>query len=351
MRVFCWEYACATAATGTVSAAGETVPVALLWPEGRAMLAAVLADFAAVPGLEAWTVLPAGADASWLPPGVKVEWCDPAEEPAAFRHVASWADWSLLIAPEFDERVLSGRCRWVEEVGGRLLGLPAEVTRTLSNKLAYSNYINGYGRIPPINPTTYSGVFFSFGLSLRTTVVKPRLGAGCVGVRLWQPGQRWPDEWTRNDGLVEQLYCPGQAASVSWLTGPLSPQPLAPCRQLVRLGTADSEYLGGSVPLLGIEAERAVALTRPLVEYLKKFRGYIGFDIVLGDDPSGEQDAVIEINPRLTTSYIGLRRLAAFNIAEAMLKIAAGQEVGPLTWKPGRVEFDPDGTVREFPAG
>ena len=32
-------------------------------------------------------------------------------------------------------------------------------------------------------------------------------------------------------------------------------------------------------------------------------------------------DRVIEINPRLTTSYVGLRALARFNLAEALLAV------------------------------
>ena len=38
---------------------------------------------------------------------------------------------------------------------------------------------------------------------------------------------------------------------------------------------------------------------------------------MLGDDPAGADDVVIEINPRLTTSYLGLRRLARDNLADA----------------------------------
>jgi predicted ATP-grasp superfamily ATP-dependent carboligase len=68
--------------------------------------------------------------------------------------------------------------------------------------------------------------------------------------------------------------------------------------------------------------------------------------LVLGDADDGSRDYAIEINPRLTTSYIGLRALAEFNIAEAMLKIAQGEEVGERKWKPGRVRFGPDGTVK-----
>jgi predicted ATP-grasp superfamily ATP-dependent carboligase len=57
-------------------------------------------------------------------------------------------------------------------------------------------------------------------------------------------------------------------------------------------------------------------------------------------------DAVIEINPRLTTSYVGLRALAETNLAEALLHVALGDAIPNLAWRPGVVQFNADGTVQ-----
>jgi predicted ATP-grasp superfamily ATP-dependent carboligase len=73
--------------------------------------------------------------------------------------------------------------------------------------------------------------------------------------------------------------------------------------------------------------------------------GYVGVDVVLGDTEDGSQDQAIEINPRLTTSYIGLRRLARDNLAEALLALMAGQHVPSPRWHAGSVRFWPDGMV------
>jgi predicted ATP-grasp superfamily ATP-dependent carboligase len=70
--------------------------------------------------------------------------------------------------------------------------------------------------------------------------------------------------------------------------------------------------------------------------------GYIGVDLVLGADPDGQDDHVIEINPRLTTSYVGLRALSRNNLAAAMLVVAEGREPA-LSWHDGVVEFSADG--------
>jgi predicted ATP-grasp superfamily ATP-dependent carboligase len=72
--------------------------------------------------------------------------------------------------------------------------------------------------------------------------------------------------------------------------------------------------------------------------------GYIGVDLVLGDDASGTGDRVIEINPRLTTSYVGLRAAARCNLVEAMWQLAVGQSPS-LEFDERPLRFWADGTI------
>jgi len=72
--------------------------------------------------------------------------------------------------------------------------------------------------------------------------------------------------------------------------------------------------------------------------------GYVGIDLVLGRDPNGSEDFVIEVNPRLTTSYVGLRAAAQGNLADAMVRISAG-ESSELSFSERPLEFDIDGNV------
>jgi predicted ATP-grasp superfamily ATP-dependent carboligase len=67
--------------------------------------------------------------------------------------------------------------------------------------------------------------------------------------------------------------------------------------------------------------------------------------LVLGDDPFGDQDVVIEVNPRVTTSYVGLRAAAESNLAAAMLALVEDR-APDLRYSPESLEFDADGTVR-----
>jgi hypothetical protein len=53
---------------------------------------------------------------------------------------------------------------------------------------------------------------------------------------------------------------------------------------------------------------------------------------------------VVEINPRLTTSYVGLRQLLKTNLAAAMIEAAAGRPV-ELGLARQRVEFTAEGRI------
>jgi predicted ATP-grasp superfamily ATP-dependent carboligase len=67
-------------------------------------------------------------------------------------------------------------------------------------------------------------------------------------------------------------------------------------------------------------------------------------DLVLGADPNGREDFVIEVNPRLTTSYVGLRAAAQANLADAMWKISRGK-LPQVDFSGRPIEFDASGNV------
>ena len=132
-------------------------------------------------------------------------------------------------------------------------------------------------------------------------------------------------------------FCHGTPASVSFLCGPAKSIPLEPCLQ--KLSDDDSfAYLGGKLPLDPPLRERAITLASNAINAMPKTVGYVGVDLVLGHAVDGSEDFVIEINPRLTTSYLGLRRLCRNNPALAMLSIASGKNI-ELSFRCNSIEF------------
>jgi tyramine---L-glutamate ligase len=338
--VFVYEDVCATGAGGD----DGSPPAPSLLAEGRAMLSAVADDFRAVPG-------------------VRVTTCGTATD---FPSLAAAADYTLVIAPECGGR-LEYLCREVFRVGGRLLGPSPDAVHLAADKLALARH---WIRCDVPTPATCRLGDAPAGLPL---VVKPRDGAGSQQIRraerreppdpdvgrlsraVGRDGSGEPSYVTIgpltghplafNAPTIAQEYVPGFAASVAFLIGQDTIMPLVPCEQ--RLSTDGRfQYRGGSLPIAADLPARAVRIATAAVRCVPGLRGYVGVDVVLGTDG---RDWAIEINPRLTTSYVGLRVLARFNLAAAMLAAVRGESMPVLAWHDGNVEFTPDGAVTRTP--
>lgn len=248
----------------------------------------------------------------------------PGHEARAFRALAEESDCSLLIAPETDG-LLEERCRWAAEAGCAILGPDEEAVRLTGDKLALARHLADHSvPTPPTTPLTGASVF--------PAVCKPRWGAGSQSTYLVHDRDALA-ACQKAEPRVEFLVQPllrGTAASVAFLVGPGRCVPLAPAGQTLS-DDGRFHYLGGWAPLSDPLRQQALDLAGAAVACVPGLHGYVGVDVVVG--PSGGH--VIEINPRLTTSYVGLRRLANGNLAGALLAVAAGR-APRLTWREGR---------------
>src|SRR5262249_45352566 len=102
-------------------------------------------------------------------------------------------------------------------------------------------------------------------------------------------------------------------------------------------------YLGGRAPLDAPLQARARSLAERAVCPVPGLAGYFGVDLVLGDSADGRDDTIIEINPRMTTSYVGLRKLARGNLMQTLLRLAVGEPPDLMEWHAKEVRFHPDG--------
>jgi len=324
-----------------------------LLAEGLAMVTALASDFSAIQDCRVHVLqdgdvpLHLFADVSTHPVH------NQAEYQSAFVEQAAAADWTVLIAPECQGSLLE-RVETALACGGRLLSPGPQVVRPASDKHATAEHLWRAGVPAP------RGAIWTLGEPLPADlqfplVVKPRDGAGSQGVRLvhsldaLRAAAREMVADSGDESLKEtrvEEYAAGVAVSVAFLCGPRERVALPACEQ--RLSSdGHFTYLGGMTPLAAPLAARATALARRAINTLADPFGYLGVDLVLGVDPAGSGDRVIEINPRLTTSYVGLRAAVSENLAAAMLRIALGQpgEIGAVV---RRVEFTADGRAIEI---
>ncbi len=325
MRIFLHEYVC-------VELAVQQGIAESLRAEGGAMLTTLAEDLARVPGVAVATLADSG----------------PGDLRERFQEQARRADWTVVIAPEFNDILLT-RCRWAVEAGGQLLGPSPDAVRLTADKLRLGEHLARHGIATPpcrlfVPEETPTHAAFPL-------VVKPRHGAGSQDTFLL-PSPSALEEYKRTatgQTAVETLvqpYVSGRPVSVAFLIGPRQTLPLPPAVQEL---SADGRfrYLGGELPLPPELAARAVRLAAQAVGAVPDLLGYVGVDLVLGDAANGSADWVIEINPRLTTSYVGLRALAQTNLAEVMVRLAEGAADVAVRWRAGVVRFRADGTVMQ----
>jgi predicted ATP-grasp superfamily ATP-dependent carboligase len=278
---------------------------------------------------------------------VEIVAVEASQESSVFRNLLRCCDAVLIIAPEFDD-LLHQRCHWVEQAGPRLLGPSSKAVRLTGDKLLLARHFENWSIPSPI--TVGLGVP-PFTADMRSPAVcKPRLGAGSQATFFVRdpnelatcPARAQQEGWMGE--LLLQPFVPGLACSAAFLIGPDAIVALPPCRQHLS-DDGRFHFLGGELPLPPDLAERAVALGRRAVSSVPGLNGFVGVDLVLGASTDGVDDAAIEINPRLTTSYVGLRALAEFNLAEAMLHVVRGHCLGNLKWGKGSVVYDCHGRV------
>ena len=148
--------------------------------------------------------------------------------------------------------------------------------------------------------------------------------------------------------MVHQRLVPGRPCSVAVLNDEVLPAG----EQDIRIDGQPGRlsYHGGTVPAADIDAAAVARLVEQVRAAVPGLRGWWGIDFVIPHDPfppgdpaANRDPVLIEVNPRLTTSYLGYRALARDNLAERLL--FPERPFPPIRWKGGTARFTKDGRV------
>ncbi|MGH8753895.1 MAG: ATP-grasp domain-containing protein [Burkholderiales bacterium] len=325
MRIFVYEH---------ITGGGlldQALPAALA-QEGDMMLHALLRDLGDIPGIEVVATRDPRLPALDFPISLYTP-RRAADTERVLEHCIDIAEAVWPIAPE-SGGVLERIHRSVLKHGRRLLGSHPDAVHLTASKRATSHQLTQVGIA--VVPT------YSADATLHDTsgswVVKPDDGAGCSDTRLFhnlQAAQQWLQANPEN--FVLQPFITGRALSLCVLCREGTAGLLSCNEQRVVVRDGQFHFLGSVVNALTDGDGAFAELARRVAAAIPGLWGYVGIDLV----QSGSQRVVMEVNPRLTTSYAGLREALGCNTAALVLGLL--DETKPLRlpiFTPQRIEVD-----------
>lgn len=155
---------------------------------------------------------------------------------------------------------------------------------------------------------------------LEKWVVKPEDGAGCEGIRVFESLhdlKGWIAQDERFQHFLAQPYQQGIAASFSMLCRNGKAWLLSCNQQHIELHNSAFKLTGVTVNGMLPYWQRFETIARKIAQMLPDALGYIGVDVIVA--PETDKIYVLEINPRLTTSYVGLHEALNANPAKLIL--------------------------------
>jgi tyramine---L-glutamate ligase len=296
-----------------------------LTAEGLAMLWSVLSDFRDWGAVRTVTTLDdriedqiSGSKLKKLPAD-EVVTVHAGQHEAIFRSLLRRSDAVLIIAPETDG-ILAKLTEIAEAAHIPLLCSNSAAVKAASNKATCARIFRQAGlSTPDTRLTSFAAANQAANELGYPLVTKPLDGTGCEGVYLVTRPAELTDTLallrniTYHDQILLQSFIQGTHASVSLLVAEDHAIPVSLNRQLIEMGRPFS-YSGGIIPFEHPASRRAFDLAQAAVLTVPGLAGYVGVDLVLQQ----EQAWLIEINPRITTSYVGLHRILEQNLACAI---------------------------------
>jgi len=157
-------------------------------------------------------------------------------------------------------------------------------------------------------------------------VIKPRDGLGCEGTQVLENSVQLTQamtEWVNPAQAILQPFCAGQAISLSALFRYGQAWLLCVNQQQMQLQNRQFHLQACLVNIPNIYTEYFQGLITRIAGLIPGLWGYIGIDLM--DTTAGP--LLLEINPRLTSSYAGIHNALGINPAEQVLRLLKAEPV------------------------
>ena len=230
------------------------------------------------------------------------------------------SDAVLVIAPETDG-ILQKIQQSVLDKGKKLLGCLPSATQICSDKYECHQHFIGHSIAIPhtILATDWSHHPFTSSTGF---IIKPRQGAGCIDTLMFEnisALETWLTNTTNNlKDFIIQPYIQGIAISLSALFDAHDSRVLAVNQQYIDLNDGCLSFHGcrvNSISETVFSLKQAADITQEIQNALSGLWGFVGIDLIVTNNKA----YIIDINPRLTTAYVGLHQSIGINPAQLLL--------------------------------
>lgn len=236
-----------------------------------------------------------------------------------FEHLAAQCDAVWPVAPEFDG-ILEILCQRVASLSKYLLTSPASVVRLTGNKWLTFNELTRH-HIATVETRLFKDVSYAAGEWL----IKPVDGAGCNNSYLVANEQDFaslPEKLPENGEFIIQPHLRGEKTSLSCLFE--EGQGWLLCVNLQKFELVDKQYQLTEITVnYTSDLQKYGRIVKEIARAFPALWGYAGIDLI----ETADGIVVLEINPRLTTSFAGIQAARGINVAQCVLDLLSGNKL------------------------
>lgn len=313
MKLLVFEYICGG------GLAGQALPASLL-AEGRLMLQALLDELKLLPEIQVLLPLDVRCTDLNLPANVQTFAVATADDYSkVLKKLMSQSDAFWPIAPETDA-ILAELAKQALELEKTVLLSDPQTILLCTDKLATYQCLKLHA-IPVVESLSLLNLD---ALPFAPAVLKPRDGVGCEGgfVMTDQAQFQSISQSINVENYLLQPLMVGAAVSLSCLFKNGQAWLLTTNQQQVVIQNDRFNLQACEVNTDNSQREFYLDLVNRVAMVMPGLWGYIGIDLI---ETTEFGPLILEINPRLTTSFAGIRSATGINVAQQVLQLLKSQ--------------------------
>ena len=292
----------------------EDLPESLA-TEGLLMLETLIGELSVLASIELTILLDFRINSSKFPENIKIVKVKKGQSIYELLPILiESTDWVWPIAPEINSE-LEKISALVNKKKKGLLNSSLKAVTLCSDKFLTYHRLKSYG-VAVVETNELNSGFPEFP---GKWVIKPKEGAGCIDTFFVEEKalfEKLKSQVENKTDYIYQPYVKGELLSLSCLFRDGLGWLLCCNRQKILNQRGQFKLMGCEVNIVTENLTFYQDLVVQVAGAIPGLWGYVGIDIIL---PETGKPMILEINPRLTTSYTGIYQAIGMNVAESVL--------------------------------